>query len=1007
VKDQDSLLWGEFLGKRLLLVALSLGLITHGIIIYFTLPQTYDAYVHMFFADHYSRFWFEPWEYRWYTGFLTISYPPLVHQLIALISKVFPLKIAFSIYSILIFEALIIGIYRFTKMFYSKQTAGVASILAVVLSSLVETLHVYGQVPTLTGLAFLLNSLPFLYQYFKTSDWRYLLIAWAYIGVVISSHHVTAIFGMVFFIAPTVLMALIDRYPDLGKKNLFGRFLPDLLLVVWENKWRLLLFGITTILLTITLIFPYWYWSRTDPISQVSIPHGSRDNFLDVTSSGLVFYVIPLLLIFALLPAISFLITRKKRHLGWAVSFYVCLLLGSGATTPLPRLLLGESAFNILTLDRFGFWASIIAIPYMSHLLVSFLGGTIKDYWIKKYGETSHFLISGLSGFSYLLFIIYIFHLASFRPLQPKSVDMEPIINFLNRDDHMRWRFLTLGFGDQMAWLSSNTLAATIDGNYHSARRLPEMTSRAVERLENAKYLMEEGMASLNDFLTVAEKYQLKYVFSNDRYYDPLLFYSGWNRTIRLENGIMVWEKGNISTIQPVKPKELNPLLKKAWGIIPVSTLLVAIGLTFLYLFYFKKSQQELLTEEELSIYPKPVVYLTAWLPFVMFTSFLIYQIYELLLIDEQKNPTSTIYSHFDELDFQRFEKAFRFFTPGPEYSLDQYLLEKSVSDGGLLPSFAKLDGLKIQTLDLRENSAKMNVQSTWRTSLGPRQKQEVMNLEKIGAKWYITPPKLEIEIPEEQVITYNYTLFKKMGKRKISSFPTVKDDRIKKPFAGFYQANLVQIGEEYTLTGELINADNIPITLALKAVLTYENGSSATFFPKTNFHYNLAPKASTWFQLPLGKQVMEGQNKLTSISLELETDISERGYIRGGELGYKTLQDTPDQVLFEATMKNPFTVEITIPGVLISEKDSLGRIVQVELWTYPKSIRSGLEGRFEIPFRKLGSKSTLITHIPIGLQINGQKRQLLESSPGNQPFPNERISLLPHCFLSQEIYLQ
>ncbi|MFC5624358.1 hypothetical protein [Algoriphagus winogradskyi] len=1007
MKSQDTMLWEEFIGKRLLLVALSLGLITHGIIVYFTLPQTYDAYVHMFFADHYSRFWFEPWEYRWYTGFLTISYPPLVHQLLALISKVFPLKIAFSIYSIVIFEALIIGIYRFTKMFYSKQTAGVAAILAVVLSSLVETLHVYGQVPTLTGLAFLLNSLPFLYQYFKTSDWRYLIMAWAFIGVVVSSHHVTAIFGMVFFIAPTVLMALIDRHPELGKKNLFGRFFPDLLKVIWGNMWRILLFGVTTIILTITLIFPYWYWSRTDPISQVSIPHGSRDNFLEVTSSGLVFYIIPLLLIFALLPAISFLITRKKRHLGWAVSFYICLLLGSGGTTPLPRLMLGEAAFNILTLDRFGFWASIIAIPYMSHLLVSFLGGNIKNYWTKKYGETSHFLISGVSGFSYLLFIIYIFHLASFRPLQPKSVEIEPIINFLNRDDHMRWRFLTLGFGDQMAWLSSNTLAATIDGNYHSARRLPEMTSRAVERLENAKYLMEEGMASLNDFLTVAEKYQLKYVFSNDRYYDPLLFYTGWNRTISLENGIIVWEKGNISTIQPIKPKELNPLLKKAWGILPISTLLVAIGLTFVYLFYFKKTQEELVADEEVSIYPKPVIYLTAWLPFVMFSSFLVFQIYELLLIDEQKDPTTTIYSHFDDLDFQRFEEAFQFFTPGPSYSLDQYLLEKSVSDGGLLPSFAKLDALKIDTLELEENSAKMNVLSTWRTSLGNREKQEVMNLEKLGSKWYITPPKLDLEIPEEQVITYNYTLFKKMGKRKISSFPTVKDDRIKKPFAGFYQANLIQVGEEYNLTGELINADNIPITLALKAVVTYENDSSATFFPKTNFHYNLAPKASTWFQLPLGMQELEDQKKITSIRLELETDISERGYIRGGELGYKTLTETPDEMLFEASMKNPFTVEITIPGVLISEKDDLGRILQVDLWTYPKSIRSGLEGNFEIPFQKIGSNSKVLTHLPIELQINGQRRQMLDELPASQPSPNERISLLPHCFLSQEIYLQ
>ena len=1007
MKNQDQVLWSEFLGKRLLLVALSLGLLTHGIIVYFTLPQTYDAYVHMFFADHYSRFWFEPWEYRWYTGFLTISYPPLVHQLIALISKVFPLKIAFSIYAIVIFEALILGIYRFTKMFYSKQTAGVAAILAVILSSLVETLHVYGQVPTLTGMAFLLNALPFLYQYIKTSDWRFLLMSLAFISVTVSSHHVTAIFGMVFFIAPAMVMAIVDANPELAKKKLIGRFLPDLVVAVWKKKKEILLFVVSTITLTITLIFPYWYWSRTDPISQVSIPHGSRDNFFVETSSGLVFYIIPLLLIFALLPAISYLITLKKRHIGWAVCFYVCLLLGSGGTTPLPKLMLGETAFNILTLDRFGFWASIIAIPYISHFLVAFIGGSVKKYWTGMHGETSHFLISGLSGFSYLLFIIYIFHLASFRPLQPKAVEIEPIINFLNRDDHMRWRFLTLGFGDQMAWLSSNTLAATIDGNYHSARRLPEMTSRAVERLENAKYLMEEGMASLDDFLTKAEKYQLKYVFSNDRYYDPLLFYSGWNRTIRLENGIMVWEKGNISTIQPVKPTELNPVLKKMWGILPLSVLFVAIALTMIYLFHFKKSQKELIAEEEVSSYPKIIIYSSAWFPFLLFTSFLVYQIYELLLIDEQKDPATTIYSHFNDLDFQRFDEAFLFFKPGPEYSLDQYLLEKSVSDGGLLPSFAKLDKLQIDTLSLTENNAQMNVRSRWRTSMGPREKEEVMNMEKIGKRWFITPPKVELEIPEEQVISYTYTLFKKMGKRKVSSFPTVKDDRIKKPFAGFYQANLVQVDEELSLTGELINADNIPITLALKAVLSYDNDSTATFYPKKNFHFNLAPKASTWFQLPLGPQELEGEKKIVSISLELETDISERGYIRGGELSYELTSENKNSAVFEASMRNSFTGEITIPGVLISEKDSLGRIVLVDLWTYPKSIRPGLESNFQIQVQKISPLAKILDQLPISLKINGQQRELLIKSAVEQAHFQERISFLPHCFMAQEIYLQ
>ena len=441
VNFTNKVTWNDYIGKKLLLAAMSLALLTHGIIIYFTLPKTYDAFVHIFFADHYSRFWFEPWEYRWYTGFLTISYPPMVHQMIALIGKIFPLKVAFSIYAIFILEVLIIGIYRFTKMFFDKTTAGVAAILTVVLSSIVETLHVFGQMPTLTGLAFLLNALPFLYQYIIKRKPIYLVMALSFLAVVVSSHHVTAIFGMIFFISPTIFMALTDGLPAEDKKKNILQFLIIIFKEAFKKYKQLILFGSLMITLAVGLIFPYWYWSKTDPITQVSIPHGSRDNFFLHPSSGLVFFVVPLTLIFALLPAISYSITKQKRFIAWAAAFFLCLLLGSGGTTPLPKMMLGANAFNILTLDRFGFWASIIAIPFMAKFIYSFISGTVKEFWQKKFSTQAHFILCAVSGFVYLLFIVFIFHLGSFRPLQPKEIEIQPMLNFLNRDEHMRWRY--------------------------------------------------------------------------------------------------------------------------------------------------------------------------------------------------------------------------------------------------------------------------------------------------------------------------------------------------------------------------------------------------------------------------------------------------------------------------------------------------------------------------------------------------------------------------------------
>lgn len=1004
MKITSGSIWDETNGKRLLLVAMCLAFVIHGVIIHFTLSKTYDAHVHMFFADHYSRFWFEPWDYRWYTGFLTISYPPLVHQLVALISKIFPLKLAFGIYGIFIFEVVVIGVYRFSKIFFDKTTAGVAAIIAVVMSSLIETLHVFGQVPTLTGIGFLLNALPFIYHFIRTRKLVYLGLSLAFIAVVISSHHVTAIFGMVFFIAPTIFMALVDRMPEDRRSGHFFQFVRNVIIEAFRNYRQIISFGILMIILAVGLIFPYWYWSSTDPITQVSIPHGSRDNFFEKFSSGLVFYIIPLAMVIALLPAMTFDLVRKRRFLAWTISIFLCLLLGSGNTTPLPKMMLGENAFNILTLDRFGFWASIIALPFMGKFIKSFLNGSVQSFWKTRYSERTHFILSSLTGFSYLLFIAFIFHLGSFRPLQPKEVDIQPIQNFLNRDEHMRWRYLTLGFGDQMAWLSANTMAATVDGNYHSARRLPELTSRPVERLENAKFNGQEGLASLKDFLTKAEKYQLKYVFSNDRYYDPLLYYTGWNRTIRLENGIMVWEKGNISTIKPVDPTQLDSRLKYMWGIFPISSLVIAVLFSIFYLKKVKNNElADFVSDQELH-YPVWITYASSVIPLIFFSCFLGHQIHEYLFIEKQSDPTTTVQHFYNELDFQRFENAFDFFVPTPTYTLDQYLLEKSVNDGGILPSYAKLEEVDIIQLSRSTNRAQLDVKTTWNTSLGFRHKNELIDLVRKDGRWYIIPQRFTPEIPEEQVRSYTYTLFKKQGKRVISSFPTVKDDRVKKPFAAFKQVNLIRYLDRTFLTGEILNADAFPINMAIKATVIYRDGQTDDFYPATALHYNLGPKASSFFQIDLNLDDME---MITEILLSVDTDVSERGYIHGATLGYSTTPLENDQVRIKTRFYNELTLDINIPGILIAEKDNDGRIMQVQKALHPASLRSGLHLEFDRDIQLIHKRAQRITNLPIQLTINGQKREVLSLERDDLASNKSGIAILSHCFISQEIFLQ
>ncbi|MEZ4675114.1 MAG: hypothetical protein R2932_12815 [Caldilineaceae bacterium] len=77
------------------------------------------------------------------------------------------------------------------------------------------------------------------------------------------------------------------------------------------------------------------------------------------------------------------------------------------------------------------------------------------------------------------------------------------------------------------------------------------------------------------------EKYNLKYVFSNDNFYDPLLFFYGWHRIGPLENDIIVWEREDIPVLPEVLPRREVPLYHRVmFGILPLAALFAAIVAT-------------------------------------------------------------------------------------------------------------------------------------------------------------------------------------------------------------------------------------------------------------------------------------------------------------------------------------------------------------------------------------------------------------------------------------------
>ena len=171
------------------------------------------------------------------------------------------------------------------------------------------------------------------------------------------------------------------------------------------------------------------------------------------------------------------------------------------------------------------------------------------------------------------------------NPIASSPFNVDQVIAFLNSDDHAKFRYITLGFGSHFAQVSTYAKADSVDGDYNSARLLPEMTAYGAGQLYNAKYYGLAGMESLRAVLKHANQYGLKYVFVRDRYYEPLLAFAGWRKAETYDNGnVTLWTKEDVPPAKQLEfvgfmPTETEGIM---WGILPVASSLFALFLVLL-----------------------------------------------------------------------------------------------------------------------------------------------------------------------------------------------------------------------------------------------------------------------------------------------------------------------------------------------------------------------------------------------------------------------------------------
>jgi hypothetical protein len=514
--------------------------------------KSYDANFHIFFASHYIQHWFDPWNSKWYAGFSQTTYPPLTQQWVALASRILGLDMAYMAVQLAAILLLDVGVYRFSLLWVSPRAASIAALASVFMGS--ESFLVYsaGQLGTTCAAPIYLNALPFLFEWVRNGRWRSFLKASVLFTAAAAAHHATLLFGSIFFAVPVLALVILDREGD--ERISTPAFVA-----------RTVAIAVVTGVAIAVVLLPFWIALIHYPVTQAPIPHPSRANYILSPQWGLNYFIIPYGALILALPFIFLRGSMVVRLRPLLLGFWVAFLVGLGGTTPVGHLLLGR-AFDVLTMERFSYWATLLALPFV---------GLLAAELVDRFRIWAVVGLTAAAAFSCAIAVGW----ATYRPADAADFKVNTVASWLNRDGHDQYRYVTLGFGNKIARLAMMTDASSVDGEWNSGRMLPELTRYGAGALTSSKYFGEPGLEALRAMLMHADHYGLKWVFVRDHYYDPLLSFAGWREVDSLEDKtITVWSKDGVPPATPVNAPQIPPHWQGLmWGILPIGTSILAI----------------------------------------------------------------------------------------------------------------------------------------------------------------------------------------------------------------------------------------------------------------------------------------------------------------------------------------------------------------------------------------------------------------------------------------------
>jgi len=519
--------------------------------------RSYDTNFHIFFASHYAKHWFDPWNPKWYAGFSQTTYPPLPQQWLALFSHVIGLDMAYMLVQLIAILLLALGVYRFAKLWVDPRAASFAALASIFLGSEWMLVYTAGQLSTTFAAPLYLNALPYIYEWVRYSSWRSLWKGAALAVAAAAAHHATLLFGSFLLALPVFILALLDR--EGGKRISFFAFLS-------RSAVATILVG-TAIAV---VLLPFWIALIKYPVTQAPIPHASRANFLLSPEWSVSYFWVPYGALLLAFPYILLRGTSIPRLRPLLLCFWLGFLLGLGGTTPIGQVLLGR-AFEVLTMERFTYWGSLLALPFVGLLMAEL---------IDRYRTRGIVALSLAAGLTIGLAAWWV----TYHPADAADFQIDSVAAWLNRDGHDKYRYVTLGFGNKIARLAVFANPGSVDGEWNSGRMLPELTEHGAAALTSSKYFGKNGIDALMAILHHADRYGLKWVVLRDTYYEPLLVFAGWRRVDDMEDRtITIWSKDDVPPATPVNAPQMPPAWQGLmWGILPIGSSILAVLLVLI-----------------------------------------------------------------------------------------------------------------------------------------------------------------------------------------------------------------------------------------------------------------------------------------------------------------------------------------------------------------------------------------------------------------------------------------